>query len=212
YAGDEALTIYTYDPTRAAELLEEAGWVLADDGFRYKDGNRLSLNLYIVAGQPQRERIAERLRADMAALGMEIKIVRVPEETWYGEQSPLTRRAFDLIAFAWVPGLEPDGWANYACDQIPSEANGWSGQNYMGWCNGTATSALAQLDRKLKREDRKALYRVVQQQFTADVPSLPLFNQLEVFAAHPALHNLRLNPTEPFTWNCWEWSFPAHRP
>lgn len=212
YAGDEALTLYPYDPGRAAALLEEAGWILADDGFRYKDGARMTLNLYIVAGQPRRERVAELLRADLAALGIELRIVRVPEEVWYGEESPLTRRAFDLIAYAWIPGLEPDGRANYACDQIPSEANGWQGQNYMGWCNGTATSALAQLERKLKREERKTLYRIVQQQFTADIPSLPLFSQLEVFAAHPALRNLRLNPTEYFTWNCWEWSLPARRP
>jgi peptide/nickel transport system substrate-binding protein len=212
YAGDEALTLYPYDPNRAAALLEEAGWILADDGFRYKDGARLSLSLDVLSGQPQREQIAERLRADMAALGMELKIVRVPEKTWFGEQSPLTRRAFDLIVYAWIPGLEPDGWANYACDQIPSESNGWQGQNYMGWCNGAATSALAQLDRKLKREDRKALYRLIQQQFTADMPSLPLFSQLEVFAAKPALRNVRFNPTERFTWNCWEWSLPVQRP
>lgn len=209
YAGDEALTLYPYDAARAGTLLEEAGWILADDGFRYKDGQRLSLSLYILAGPPQRERIAQRLQEDMAALGMEIKVVRVPETEWYGEQSPLIRRVFDLVAFAWIPGLEPDGQVSYACDQAPTEANGWRGQNYMGWCNGAATAALLAVGRKLERADRVELYRIAQQQFTAEIPSLPLFSQLDVYAAAPAMGNLRLNPTEVMTWNCWEWSLPA---
>jgi len=209
YAGDEALSLYPYDAEKAAALLEEAGWILADDGFRYKDGGRLGLNLYILAGQAHRERIAQRLQADMAALGMEIKVVRVPEVDWYSEQSPLTRRAFDLVEFAWIPGLEPDGQASYACDQIPGEANNWRGQNYMGWCNGTATAALLSVARKLERGDRVELYRVIQQQFAADLPSLPLFSQLDTYATSPGLQNLRLNPTELMTWNCWEWLLPA---
>lgn len=32
-----------YDPDRAADLLDEAGWELGDDGYRYKDGERLTL-------------------------------------------------------------------------------------------------------------------------------------------------------------------------
>ena len=34
-----------YDPVKAGEILDEAGWVLADDGFRYRDGERLVINL-----------------------------------------------------------------------------------------------------------------------------------------------------------------------
>ncbi|MDO7929295.1 ABC transporter substrate-binding protein [Pseudomonas sp. KFB-139] len=32
-----------YDPDGAADLLDQAGWIKADDGFRYKDGKRLRL-------------------------------------------------------------------------------------------------------------------------------------------------------------------------
>ncbi|MCY4071561.1 MAG: ABC transporter substrate-binding protein, partial [Chloroflexi bacterium] len=39
YWTDDLPPIAPYDPERAAEILEEAGWALADDGFRYRDCN-----------------------------------------------------------------------------------------------------------------------------------------------------------------------------
>jgi peptide/nickel transport system substrate-binding protein len=41
-----------YDPEGAADLLEEAGWELDDDGFRYKDGDRLTLVYPITDEKP----------------------------------------------------------------------------------------------------------------------------------------------------------------
>jgi peptide/nickel transport system substrate-binding protein len=209
YAGDEALTLYPYDPARAGELLEEAGWILADDGFRYKDGVRLETSLHILAGQPHRERIAQFFQADMGLLGMVVNVVRVPEAEWYGETSPLSRRDFDLVEFAWIPGLEPNGQVSYSCDQIPSEENNWRGQNYMGWCNGTTTAALSSAAREISRDQRAEYYRIAQEEFTEDLPSLPLFSQLDLYAVAPEFRNLRLNSTELMTWNCWEWSLPV---
>ena len=33
-----------YDPVKAGEILDEAGWLLADDGFRYRDCNERTVN------------------------------------------------------------------------------------------------------------------------------------------------------------------------
>lgn len=213
YAGDEMLTLYPYDLDRATELLEEAGWILADDGYRYKEGTRLpQVRFFIPADQPHRERIAQLFQTDMLALGIEVDIVEVPEAQWYGADNPRTRRAFDLIEFAWIPGLEPNGQVSYTCPNIPSEENGWRGQNFMGWCNNQATVALLAAAQELDRARRAALYVIAQQQFTAEVPSLPLFSQLELYAAAPGMRNLGFNPTELMTWNCWEWFLPKRGP
>ncbi len=211
YPGDDMLTLYPYDPVKASALLDEAGWILADDGYRYKDGQRFHLRLYILAGQPIRETIAQQFQEALEPLGMEIEVIRVREEDWYGGNSPLVRRQFDLAEFAWVVGLEPDGQVVYTCGAIPSEANGWYGQNYAGWCNETATQALLEASTELYRGKRARLYRLAQEQFTAELPAIPLFTRLEHMAANPKLANLKPNPTETLTWNCWEWQLPAQR-
>lgn len=43
FPGTEELNLYEYDPDRANELLDEAGWEMEDDGYRYKDGEKLSI-------------------------------------------------------------------------------------------------------------------------------------------------------------------------
>lgn len=41
----EDVPMIEYDPEEAAQLLEEAGWKLGDDGIRYRDGEPLKLKI-----------------------------------------------------------------------------------------------------------------------------------------------------------------------
>ena len=45
----------SYDPEGAAALLDEAGWLLDDDGYRYKDGIRAELDLLYSTGDSVRQ-------------------------------------------------------------------------------------------------------------------------------------------------------------
>ena len=64
--------------------------------------------------------------------------------------------------------------------QIPTPANGWQGQNYAGWCNAAASSAIVTAtDTALSQEQRKAAYAVVIDAAAADLPYLPLFWRLD---------------------------------
>lgn len=40
---------YTYDPDKAIQILDEAGWVLGDDGIREKDGQKLTIEILSTA-------------------------------------------------------------------------------------------------------------------------------------------------------------------
>jgi peptide/nickel transport system substrate-binding protein len=45
YYSTEVESLYPYDPDRAKQVLEAAGWVAGDDGIRTKDGQRLTVSL-----------------------------------------------------------------------------------------------------------------------------------------------------------------------
>ncbi len=65
---------YSHDPDKAAELLDEAGWVLPNGAdVREKDGEKLSLELWVRPGD-EVMRTAEMLQAQYAELGVEIII------------------------------------------------------------------------------------------------------------------------------------------
>ncbi|MGA3513489.1 ABC transporter substrate-binding protein, partial [Lactiplantibacillus plantarum] len=43
YPDESKLTKYSYDPEKAKQLLDEAGWKLESDGYRYKDGQKFTI-------------------------------------------------------------------------------------------------------------------------------------------------------------------------
>lgn len=96
---------------------------------------------------------------------------------------------------AWVGQADPGGTTLYACNQIPLPSNNWEGQNYMGWCNETANRAVFKANNSLDREVRTEQYRILQQEFTKDMVSLPLFNRFEAAAADLNLENFRDDAT-----------------
>ncbi len=50
YAPDRIETVYNFDPDQARELLDEAGWLVGDDGIREKDRARFSFELLYIEG------------------------------------------------------------------------------------------------------------------------------------------------------------------
>src|SRR5690606_26556402 len=65
--GVEAM--YPYDPDRAEQLLDEAGWVRGSDGVREKDGQRLTVRHVTTTGEAQR--FAEFIQGSLNPLGFD---------------------------------------------------------------------------------------------------------------------------------------------
>ncbi len=142
----------------------------------------------------------------MAACGIQIIAQYVPASWWFGDTTGLTRRDFELGAYAWVGEPDPGGRTLYACDQIPLPSNDWVGQNYMGWCNKTASDALVRANNTLIKEERIKAYNIVQEEFVKDMVSLPVFNRLEGEGWSLNLEGLKVDPTEYTTANVDKWS------
>jgi peptide/nickel transport system substrate-binding protein len=70
YAPDEINTVYNYDPELAAQMLDEAGWVLNDDGVREKDGQTLSFDVQY-GTDPTNDQVAAALQDYWLQIGVE---------------------------------------------------------------------------------------------------------------------------------------------
>ncbi len=184
YAGDENVTIYPFDVEAGKALLDEAGWTLAEGAdFRTNaDGDELALKFTTTAAS-FRQTWAAIWEAQMADCGVRIVRLHAPASWWFGDTTGLARRDYELGAFAWVGQADPGGQSLYACDEIPFPENGWAGQNAMGWCNEEASKNIKLANNTLIKDERIAAYTVTQNEFTKDVPSIPLFNRTETFAA-----------------------------
>ena len=72
-----------YDPEGAAALLEEAGWLLSGDGYRYKDGVRAQLDLLYSTGDSVRQALCADFANQMEELGIACTLEGVGWDTAY---------------------------------------------------------------------------------------------------------------------------------
>ena len=63
-----------YDPEGAAALLDEAGWIMNDDGVREKDGVKAELNLLYASGDSVRQALAADFANQLGELGISCTI------------------------------------------------------------------------------------------------------------------------------------------
>ena len=172
--------IYPYNPTLGQGLLDEAGWILPTGGdYRLKNGKELFLQLN-TTDNPLRMIFLPIFEDQMKTCGIHVIRNHQPTSWFIGRYTGLQVRDFELGEYAWILADDPDGAEGYACDRIPSPANDWSGQNFMGWCNQAASDAIVQASNPaLPQDQRKALYATFINLFAVDVPSLPLFVRSE---------------------------------
>ena len=88
-----------YDPDRAKQLLDQAGWV-ADGAVRKKNGKPLTLRFVIPAGYPVSKQEAELTQAMLAKIGVKVDIVTTPIDAFFDKY--VVPGNFDITAFSYA--------------------------------------------------------------------------------------------------------------
>jgi len=166
---------YPRDLERARALLAEAGWRPGPDGVRVNDaGERLSFEFSTTAGNRSRALVQQFLQAQWAEVGVEARIRNLPPRVLFAEE--LSRRQFSGMAlFAWISAPESVPKTTLHSTMIPSEDNGWSGQNYTGYANPEMDRLIEAIEVELDRDKRAALWAELQRLYASELPALPLY-------------------------------------
>ncbi len=193
-----AVAKYPFDPEKAASLLEEAGWAL--DGRKRKNaaGETLVLTLGTTAGDRTRELVQQVLQSQWRQVGIEIRIQNAPARTFFGQQVR-ERRYGDMALFAWFAAPDSVPRTTLSSEYIPTEENGWSGQNYTGYSNPEVDALIDEIEVTVDADKRKQLWARLQEIYMTDLPVLPLFWRATAFVLPKWLGNVHptgnLSPT-----------------
>ncbi|GLU46394.1 ABC transporter family substrate-binding protein [Nocardiopsis ansamitocini] len=88
----------TYDPERAAELLDGAGWRAPEPGaVRTRQGQSLTLRFLVPQGFAPAQNEAELVQAMLAEIGIEVRIEAVPGDQLFGGY--VLPGDYDMVAF-----------------------------------------------------------------------------------------------------------------
>ena len=182
---------YPYDPAKAKALLEEAGWAVMKRGLRHNaDGERLTLEIMTTAGNRSRELVQQVLQSQWRQIGIDIVIRNQPARVFFGET--VSRRKYAAMAmFAWISSPESVPLTTLKSNQIPTEANGWSGQNYTGFQSPAMDELIDAIERELDFEKRKKLWAELQALYVEELPVLPLYWRANAFPLPKWLKGVR---------------------
>lgn len=185
------INLYPYSKREATKLLDEAGFKMGPDGYRYKDGKKLSLQFMTTAGNKTRETVQTMLQSQWKAVGIEVIIKNEPARVFFSE-STKKRKYGGLAMYAWVSSPERSPRSTYTSDNIPTEKNAYSGQNQMGWVNKKVDKMVDDLEYEFNPAKRKEIAQALLREYTVDVPVLPLYYRSEVAAVPTNLTGFRL--------------------
>ena len=150
------------------------------DGVRHNaDGEPLAIELMTTAGNRTRELVQQVLQSQWQRLGIDVTIKNEPARVFFGE-TVRKRKFTGLAMFAWISSPENVPRTTLHSEEIPSEDNGWSGQNSTGYANPELDQLLDDLERELDKEKRRPMWEEVQETYATDLPAIPLY-----FRANP---------------------------
>lgn len=190
---------YAYDPSRAQQILAQAGWVRGSDG--------------VLGHQESKDRFEVQLASRRTA--QEEKIARIVSDYWRRvgarvEEAFRTRERSDseLEGLARLPGaivqtgrydrLYTD---RYHSRNIATPANQWSGRNRGGYANPRVDSILDQLNATIPLEQRIPLHQALLQEKVGEAAIMLLYWEYDPYFVSKSMGGAVAGEA----WNFWEW-------
>jgi peptide/nickel transport system substrate-binding protein len=206
YAVD--LPLSEFNPEKARQLLDQAGWGVGLDGIRSKAGVRAHLLLRISSGGTVSPAIAQVLQGNLQDVGIETEI-RETSGLFNGfvGNSPLTFGNFDLVFGSNQIPMDPQTYlhSHYASDQIPNPQS-QTGNNFSRIQDANLDQALAAAGGTLGDTERQAAYVSASELIHADEAAIPLFATLQVDARKNYVEGWgQTNVNDFVTWNIQDW-------
>ena len=127
--NNEDVEHYDYDPEKAKAVLEEAGCEMGDDGYYYRNGEKVGFVISVGAGDQVRIDIAQIAAQQLQQIGMDVTVEIPAQVDWGGQMayligwgSPFDADDHTYKVFGTDKGANYSGYSNELVDQYLTEA------------------------------------------------------------------------------------------
>jgi ABC-type transport system substrate-binding protein len=167
---------YMLDVEGAKALIESSGWALGGDGIYAKDGVRLSTDLYVRAGRPQRVAFGQLAKDQLAKCGIELNVVEadfatvlLPLLSWPNN--------YETYLGGWSTSRDPDDYSIFHSSGCTTEQNP-DAFNFPCYSSPEADKLLEDGRQELDQAKRTEIYYKLQEVIHNDLPYYFLWSDL----------------------------------
>lgn len=186
----------SYNPDKARQVLEDAGWTMGADGFYERDGQRLTVWFSQLEGVPVSINESLLTQAQLREVGIDVQIRLQPLSNW---GQALTVGDFELVAFTWLGTPFPfggvgqlfgnGGASNYANSDIPE-----------------LDALIRQLDTTWEPAERAVIANEIDTILWEYGHTIPLYQRPELWAVNENLANFGAHGYSSINWTDIGWT------
>ena len=193
WAYTDDINKYEYNPEKANQLLEEAGWIKKDDGFRYKDGKKFEIHFMTYKGSKYVEMLIPIVKENWKSIGIDVIPKLMEFNTLctkvYDEQK------FEMYNMSWSLSIDPDPSGIFSAKQ--AELGGY---NSGSWINAESEKLMANALNTTNMKKRKKLYKSWLKLFAQEVPYVLLDQSKTIWAVSSRVKGISFSPYIDFTY------------
>ena len=191
----EAAKAYAYDPDKANQLLDAAGWSTKNaDSIRTKNGQTLSIKLVYGAGfifTSEGATVLQVLQEQWKQIGFDVKLIPATQaELWGGKYSdPST---YDATPSYWTSPSSAILWIVWR----PDTKENPNGNNQSYYDNDQLSRAIQQANAESDQAKANRLYGEAQQTIVDDAAGIGLYTQNSTYAISKNLKHVWLEKSQ----------------
>lgn len=198
---------YDYDPVKAKQLLQSAGFQYQANQLLDAEGNRVEFTLITNAGNKIREAIGSQIREDLSKIGIQVNFQPINFNTLIGKISDT--RDWDCVLIGFTGGIEPHSGANLWTSSGSSHMFNLGPQPgqppISNWTVSDWEQAIDQAFKAGAREfdpaRRKPFYDEFQKIVQTQLPVIHLVNEIALMAVRDQVEGIQYNGLP--SWGLW---------
>jgi len=209
WAFDKNLKPRAFDPKKAGEMLDKAGWPMGPNGIRVakgakfaKDGTEFKFDLMTNAGNTRREAASTLIKDQLKQIGVEVNFTPLDFQVVI---DTMNSQKYDAALLGWRQGFpdDPDSTGLY----LPQADVPGSGNNFTSYSNPKVTDLMKQALTVpgCAFEDRAKIYKEIQGIMAEDMPYVWLYVINGEYAARSEVKDWKPLPNQLY-WNIETWS------
>ncbi|MGL5312327.1 MAG: nickel ABC transporter substrate-binding protein [Peptostreptococcaceae bacterium] len=187
---DIDLEVRSYNVDKANDILEAAGWKIGEDGYRYKDGNKCSLDLYYNSDNAQEGNISAYLQSDFKAIGVELNVIGEEKQSFLDRQKS---GEFDLqYSLSWGTPYDPQSYVSSFRIPAHGDYQAQIGLNKKEWLDETITNLMIETNEDVRTQMYSDVFTYIHEECVY----IPLTYSKTKSVHIPQLKGVEFNPSQ----------------